>query len=187
MQEELKKIEKGKLFCEYLLQLGIDYAWCIKHKKVFGCDESKQYYERFLSYIGEDYGIGKNLLLQERKGEKRIFLLVVPSWKQVDLNTLRLQFNTKKLEFVPLETMQELLHTEPGNVSIFNLLYDKEKKVHLILDEDLLEYTLLAFHPLYNGMSIFLKPKEVLKFLDCCKSLYTIRSIEEKGYQKCLK
>ncbi len=186
MEEEMRKLEKGKWFCDYLVQLGIQYEWCIRHKKVLGCEESEQYYQRFISYIGDDYCIGKNLLLQERKGEKRIFLLVVPYQKRVDLKELSEQLITKKLEFVSPEKMEELLHTEPGNVSIFNLIYDKEQHVHLVLDEEILQSKLIAFHPLYNGMSVFLKPEEVLKFLDCDQRIYEIDFINEKGYQKCL-
>lgn len=186
MQEELKRIEKGKLFCEYLVQLGVEYAWCIRHKKVMGCSESERYYERFLSYIGEDYCIGKNLLLQERKGEKRIFLLVVPSDKQVDLKDFGRRMETRKLEFVSSEKMEEVLHTEPGNVSVFHLLYDREKQVHLVLDEELCKYSLLAFHPLYNGLSVFLKPEELFKFLDYFQIEYRVDSITGKTYQKCL-
>ena len=69
--------------------------------------------------------------------------------------------------------MKDLLNTEPGNVSLFNIMYDKEKQVNLIIDEDLLTGKSLAFHPLYNGMSVFLKPTECFKFLKlidrkCC-------------------
>lgn len=178
------ELQKGKWLCEYLVGQGIQYEWCIRHKKVLGCEESEQYYQRFLYYIGNDYCVGKNLLLQERKGEKRIFLLIVPSYKQVDLKEVSEQLDTKKLEFVKPEKMEELLHTEPGNVSVFNLIYDIEKQVHLILDEEILLSKLIAFHPLYNGMSIFLKPEEVLKFLDYDQRTYEIDTIKEK--QKCL-
>ncbi len=172
MSEELKEIEKGKTMCEYLSSHGISYEWCIKHKKVSGCFESEVYYKRFSDYIGDDYCIGKNLLVQERKGEKRVFLVIVPSTKKVDLNNLREVLNAKKLEFVKEDKMEEILHTKPGNVSIFNLIYDKENMVNLIIDDDILESNLVAFHPLYNGMSVFLKPSEVLKFLSFCGRCY---------------
>ncbi len=58
--------------------------------------------------------------------------------------------------------------------------------MHLVLDEEILQSELVAFHPLYNGMSIFLKPEEVVKFLNCVNRNYEVCEMKEKGYQKCL-
>ena len=176
----MKKIIKGRTFCDYLEKHDVHYEWCIKHKEVLGCDESSYYYEHYKCYIGDDYCICKNLLLQERKGEKRTFLVVVPSEKQVDLKGLKEQYKTSKLEFVKEEKMQKLLNTAPGNVSIFNLIYDKEKEVNLILDSDLFNSSLLAFHPLYNGMSLFLTGENVFKFLNLCNRDYVVLDIPVK-------
>ncbi len=106
------------------------------------------------------------MVLRERKGEKRYFLIVTEEDKSVDLKKLKEQLGCGKLEFAKEEDLETLLKTYPGNVSIFHLLYETEKKVNLVLDQDLLQYPLLAFHPLYNGMSLFLEPGEVLKFLE---------------------
>lgn len=64
--------------------------------------------------------------------------------------------------------MEKVLHTKHGNVnvSIFNLIYDQKRQVNLVLDAEILHSSLIAFHPLYNGMSVFLKPEGVLKFLE---------------------
>ena len=176
----MRKIIRGRTFCDYLEKHDIHYEWCIKHKEVLGCEESLNYYEHYKCYIGDDYCVCKNLLLQERKGAKRTFLIIVPSEKQVDLKELREQYNTSKLEFVQEERMYELLKTTPGNVSIFNLIYDKEKKVNLVLDSDLFNSSLLAFHPLYNGMSLFLTGENVFKFLNFCDRDYVVSEIPFK-------
>ena len=127
---------------------------------------------------GKIKGLGcKNLFLKERKGEKRTFLVIVPMEKQVDLKELKERLGTSKLEFASSAKMQDLLQTTPGNVSIFNLIFDKDKKVNIVLDQDLFDSKLLAFHPLYNGMSIFLKEKEVRKFLDFCDRDYLVGAV----------
>ena len=168
MEEKMKKIMKGKEFCDYLESQGINYEWCIKHKEVLGCDESSLYYEHYKYYIGDDYCICKNLFLQERKGDKRLFLLIVPNDKNVDLKEVK------------ESVMEQLLHTTPGNVSIFNLIYDKEQKINLILDQDIFDSTLLAFHPLYNGMSLFLDGENIIKFLSFCHREYVISDVPSK-------
>ena len=180
MEEKMKKIMKGKEFCDYLESQGINYEWCIKHKEVLGCDESSLYYEHYKYYIGDDYCICKNLFLQERKGDKRLFLLIVPNDKKVDLKEVKERFNTSKLEFVKESVMEQLLHTTPGNISIFNLIYDKEQKINLILDQDIFDSSLLAFHPLYNGMSLFLDEKNIIEFLSFCHREYIISDVPAK-------
>ena len=147
MKNMMNKIIKGKTFCDYLEDHGIHYEWCIKHKEVSGCEESANYYEHYKYYIGDDYCICKNLLLKERKGQRRTFLVIIPMEKKIDLKALKEKYNTSKLEFVKEEEMKELLNTTPGNVSIFNLIYDKDKKVNLVIDQDIFTNTLLAFHP----------------------------------------
>lgn len=185
----LKKILFAKKFIEHLALEGIEYNYCIKHKEVLGCDQSREYYQRFSYYIGNEseYCICKNLLVQERKGEKRKFLIIVSDEKQVDLKTLKDTYELKKLEFISQEDMEKFLHTEPGNVSLFNLQYDHENKLEVFFDEELLQEKQLAFHPLYNGMSLFLKPQEALKFVDSIGHSYKVISIpkkEEIGYKK---
>lgn len=114
-------------------------------------------------------------------------MIVVSDQKQVDLKELKELYELKKLEFVSSEDMEEILHTEPGNVSLFNLQYDQENKLEVLFDEELLYEKQLAFHPLYNGMSLFLKPEEALKFVNSIEHSYKIITIpkkEEIGYQK---
>ena len=188
-EQRMEKIEKAKSFCKYLEDRKINYDVCIKHKEVLGCDDSAKYYERFSDYLPYDYTICKNLLVRERKGEKRTFLLITDSRKQLDMSGLKEELDCKKLEFVKEEEMQELLNTTPGNISLFNMIYDKNKKVNLVIDEELFYSQSLAFHPLYNGMSMFLKPEECLKFIKSINRDAEIISMpikEEKGYEKSL-
>lgn len=175
-QIKWEKIKEARSFCEYLEEEKIEYQYCIKHPEVLGCDESKRYYQRFRDYIGESYGICKHLVLRERKGEKRYFLIVTDENKSVDLKKLKERLDCGKLEFASKEELETFLKTYPGNVSIFHLLYETEQKVNLVLDQELLEYPSLAFHPLYNGMSVFLEPQEVIKFLQ--KMNRTVEMIE---------
>lgn len=179
-QSTLERIEIAKTFIESLSQKGIHYNYCIKHKEVKGCDESRNYYRRFAYYIGDDYCICKNLLLQERSGDKRKFLVIVKDSKQVDLKTLQAQLDLRKLEFLSAQEMNDILDTTPGNVSIFSLQNDEKHQLEVLIDQEILEETQLAFHPLYNGMSLFLAPYDALKFVDTIQYPYQIVDIPEK-------
>lgn len=180
-EQKLGKIKIGQNFCQELIEDGIDYAWCIKHKEVLGCCESRAYYQRYQEYLGNDYAIGKHLLVHERKGEKRTFLIIVEDEKQVDLKGVREQLECGKLEFCSSEELFGLLHTVPGNVSLFHLKYDTNYRISLIIDSELLNKSLIAFHPLYNGMSLFLTPDDAFKYLEVIGRTATIMDIPSKN------
>ena len=188
--ERYEKIKKAKQFCQFLVDNGISYDFCIKHAEVGSCLESSGYYKRFEEYLGNDYIICKNLLLQERKGDKKKFLLITSSDKKVDLASVKDTLESRKLEFVQEDEMQRLIGTTPGNVSLFSIINDPAEQVNLVIDEELLDSQSLAFHPLYNGMSIFLPPKECFKFLSLVGREPIITSVPAKdadiGYQKLL-
>ncbi len=181
-KEKLKKMKMGQDFCQELEQNGIFYTWCIRHPEVVSCIESRHYYQRYQEYFQTDYSICKHLLVQERKGEKRIFLIVVEDEKEVDLHQMQEVLNCSKLEFVSKEKLESLLHTYSGNISIFHLKYDINHQIKLVMDQDLLHKKLLAFHPLYNGMSVFIEPKYILKYLKIIGCQKKMISIPEKQY-----
>ena len=101
----------------------------------------------------------------------------------------KIDLETKKLEFVNDDGLEELLHTKAGNISIFNMMYDVTKQIELVIDEELLQKDCLVFHPLYNELSIFIKPEECLKFLKLIQreaKIMEIASKEVGSYQKML-
>ena len=178
-KEESYRIEmtkKAVKFCDTLERKGIQYDYCIRHKEATGCVD----YSRWNDYLGDDYAVGKHLLVQERKGEKKKYLVITDSSKQVDLKALKEELDCRKLEFVSPSDMESLINATPGNVSIFNLIYDEKKEIELIIDEDLLEADEIAFHPLYNGMSIFMPLRECFYFLATIGRSAEVMTIPEK-------
>lgn len=186
MQQKIKKIKIGQDFCKELESNDIPYLWCIKHPEVVGCSESRNYYQRYQEYLGSDYSICKHLVVHERKGEKRTFLIIVDDEKSVDLKELKEKIGCSKLEFVSSEELEKLLHTVPGNVSLFHMKFDTDYKVNLIIDQELLEKSLLAFHPLYNGMSLFLTPDSALEYLKKINRIPSIIDIPSKKQEHVL-
>lgn len=176
---ELKKVQVGISFCKYLEKNEIMYDFCIKHPLVTGCDESEKYYKNCSSEIDTSYSICKHLFLKERKGDKK-YLVVVDKEKQVDLKSLREKLECKKLEFASEDELYNSLHTTTGNISIFSIISDKDKKVELIVDKDLAAYPLLAFHPLYQCMTVFLREEAIFKFLKLFSRTAAILEIKKK-------
>lgn len=172
----IEMTQRAVNFCDFLESKGISYDYCFKHPEVSGCVD----YHEFDKYLGDDYFVGKHLLLQERKGDKNKYLVIADSSKKLDFNALREKLDCRKLEFVKEEDMESLIHTTPGNVSIFNMIYDVNKEIQVVIDQDLLNASEVAFHPLYNGMSIFMKPEQCFKFLSFIDREAMVIPIESK-------
>ena len=184
-KEESHRIEmtkKAVKFCDTLERKGIQYDYCIRHKEATGCVD----YSRWNDYLGDDYAVGKHLLVQERKGEKKKYLVITDSSKQVDLKALKEELDCRKLEFVSPSDMESLINATPGNVSIFNMMYDENKEIKLIIDEDLMNASEVAFHPLYNGMSIFMPLSECFNFLATIGRSAEVMAIPVKNEEKVL-
>ena len=62
--------------------------------------------------------------------------------------------------------MEEFLDITPGSVSVMGLMNDRENRVQLLMDRDLLQKEYLGCHPCINTSSIKLTTKDLLeKFL----------------------
>lgn len=59
--------------------------------------------------------------------------------------------------------MEEYLNVIPGSVTVMALMNDKNNKVQLIVDEDVLKSEYSACHPCVNTTSLRLKTKDVFE------------------------
>lgn len=71
------------------------------------------------------------------------------------------------MSFAAAEDMEKYLDIQPGSVSVLGLMNDKENKVQLLIDEDLLKEEYIGCHPCVNTSSLKIKTTDVLiKFLN---------------------
>lgn len=104
----------------------------------------------------------KNLFLCNRQ-ETDFYLLLMPGDKKFKTKELSSQINTARLSFANETHMEELLDITPGSVSVMGLMNDKDNKVQLLIDEDLLAHPYLGCHPCINTSSIRLKTKDLVE------------------------
>lgn len=142
----------------FLDRLGIR-ATTVEHEALFSVEQSQH-------LRGEIPGAHtKNLFLDDRKG--RLFLVVAGEETRVDLKTLHLAIGASgRLSFGKPEAMRAVLGVEPGSVTPFAVINDKESRVSVVIDERLLKQSPLNFHPLVNTMSTRIEPESLLRFLD---------------------
>ena len=106
--------------------------------------------------------ICKNLLLCNRQ-ETVFYLLMIPSWKVFKTSELSKKIGSSRLSFAKPEHMEEFLDITPGSVSILGLMNDKEHRVNLLMDEDVLKGEFIGMHPCINTSSLTLKTADLVE------------------------
>lgn len=105
--------------------------------------------------------ICKNLFLCNRQ-ETAFYLLMMPDDKPFRTKDLSAQIESARLSFAKPEYMEQFLDITPGSVSVMGLMNDKEKRVQLLIDEDVLNSEYVGCHPCINTSSIRLLTKDLV-------------------------
>jgi Ala-tRNA(Pro) deacylase len=121
----------------------------------------------------KDYNSGrcKNIFFRNHKGNRH-YLVILEHLRQLDIHDLEKRLHQGKLSFASDQRLKKYLGLEPGSVSPFGLINDKEKHVCLFIDEKLNESERLAFHPNVNTASIVVSKSDFLKFLEFTGNSY---------------
>lgn len=107
----------------------------------------------------------KSLFLRDAKG-LRHFLIIVRGEKRVDLKALPAVLDSSKLRFGSPERLKQYLGVDPGSVSIFAAVNDKDTTVEIIIDTALWESEAFQFHPLVNTSTLVVSRDNIKRFLD---------------------
>lgn len=112
--------------------------------------------------LGEGVEICKNLFLCNRQ-ETDFYLLLLPGDKPFKTKDLSAQIGSFRLSFAKPEYMEKYLDITPGSVSVMGLMNDREKKVQLLIDKDVLEGEFFACHPCINTSSLRFRTKDLME------------------------
>lgn len=104
----------------------------------------------------------KNLFLCNRQ-KTNFYLLMMPGDKVFKTKELSAQIGSARLSFATAEYMLEYLDIYPGAVSVMGLMNDKENKVQLLIDEDVLKDEFVGCHPCVNTASLKIRTKDILE------------------------
>ena len=95
----------------------------------------------------------KNLLLCNRQCTD-FYLLLIPGNKQFKTSNLSKQIGSSRLSFAGAEYMEQFLDITPGSLSILGLMNDKEHRVQLLIDEEVLHTPWFGCHPCINTSTL---------------------------------
>ena len=108
----------------------------------------------------------KNLFLKDKKGA--LWLVVCLENAQIDLKSLPGKIGSGRISFGKPDLLFEVLGIEPGSVTPFALINDKELRVNVVLDAKMMEHDTVNYHPLENTATTSIKTPDLLKFIRSC-------------------
>ena len=146
------RLDKEIRTYDFLDKLGIEYQR-IDHEAAFTMEVCEE--------IDKTLGatICKNLFLCNRQ-ETDFYLLLMPGDKPFKTKNLSAQIGSARLSFAKPEYMEKYLDITPGSVSVLGLMNDHEKKVQLLIDEDVLKDPYFGCHPCINTSSLKFSTKD---------------------------
>ena len=109
--------------------------------------------------------ICKNLFLCNRQ-QTDFYLLMMPGDKPFKTKFLSAQLGCSRLSFADGGHMRDFLQTIPGSVSALELLFDKDHRVQLVIDRDLMADELISGHPGISTSTLQLKREDILRFVE---------------------
>ena len=140
-------------------KLGIEFS-LFRHPPFFTVDDCREYREHMPG------GHCKCLFLKDKKGN--MVLAAVHEDVRVDLKALAKTLGLGRFSFCNEERMKKVLGVTPGAVTPYALMNaggpDKEA-LTVVVDENLLSFDAVNFHPLHNEATVAVSPDDLLKFV----------------------
>ena len=140
------RLDKEMRVYDLLDSLGVEYER-IDHEPAMTMEICEQ--------IDASLGalICKNLFLCNRQ-QTDFYLLMMPADKPFKTKDLSAQIGSSRLSFATAEFMEEFLDITPGSVSVMGLMNDKDRRVRLLIDADVLKEEYVGCHPCINTSSL---------------------------------
>lgn len=117
--------------------------------------------------------ICKNLFLCNRQ-KTDFYLLMMPGNKPFRTKDLSAQIGSARLSFADEKYMEEFMDLTPGSVTVLGLMNDRDHRVRLLIDREILESEYTGCHPCINTSSLKIRTRDLLeKFLPYIGCSYT--------------
>ena len=107
----------------------------------------------------------KNLFLTNKRGTE-FYLLLLHREKRFVTSEVSKLLGSSRLSFATDEKLAEFLGLSSGSISVTGLINDTEKKVHPVIDADILKEERMLIHPSVNTASLDVKTSDVKRFIE---------------------
>ena len=141
----------------FLDRLGIRHR-TVQHPPLFTVEQSQSLRGQIAG------GHTKNLFLKDKRGA--LFLVTALEEAEIDLKSLHRQLGASgRFSFGSAEQMRATLGVEPGAVTPFGAINDRDRRVVVVLDQALMAHATINAHPLVNTMTTSIARDDLVKFL----------------------
>ena len=104
----------------------------------------------------------KNLLLCNRQ-KTDFYLLLIPGDKAFKTSVFSKLIGSSRLSFADPEFMEAFLDITPGSLSVLGLANDRENRVKLVIDRDVLKGEYIGFHPCINTATVRFTTRDLME------------------------
>jgi Ala-tRNA(Pro) deacylase len=156
---------------ELFAKLSVKFEYH-EHPPVATIEDAKIYWKDLNS------GRCKNIFFRNHKGDRH-YLVILEHLRLLNIHDLELRLKQGKLSFASDQRLKKYLGVEPGSVSPFGLINDKDHHVHLFIDEKLNEFSRLSFHPNINTASLVISKADFIRFLNYTGNSYEFIKLYE--------
>ena len=106
----------------------------------------------------------KNLFLRDKR--EQMWVVTVLEDREVDIRALRPKIDAYgSVSFGSPDRLGRVLGITPGSVSPLAIVHDPEKRVRVVLDEALRDWSHVGVHPLHNEATVRLSVADLGRFL----------------------
>ena len=135
-------------------QFGINYK-LYHHIAVFTVEEANKIDSKIEAFHT------KNLFLTDKKGWHH--LVCIGAHHRLKIKDFARAYGLKDLSFGSMEDLTHELHTTPGSVSVFGMMYQTNTKLYL--DPDIIDQPAIGRHPNDNTSTVVISYGELRNFL----------------------
>lgn len=151
-------MDQYKMVENKLNELEIDFK-IVDHPTAFTTEEADKYIE------GHDGVRTKSMFLTDRK-KKNFYLVILDDYKRLDMERFKDIVGEKKVKMASENSLMEKMKLPAGTVSPFGLLNNEDHDIKFFMDKEIADQEIMTFHPNTNEKTLFLKTKDLFKYLD---------------------
>jgi conserved hypothetical protein len=141
-----KRQEKEKRCYDFLDNIGVEYE-VVDHDEASDMEKCRE----IEGALGVK--ICKNIVLCNRQ-ETVFFLFMMPGDKKYVTKDISKKLEVSRLSFAKENYLKEFLDVTPGSVSVLGLLNDKDNRVDLVIDSDVIKENFIRCHPCVNTSTL---------------------------------
>lgn len=129
------------------------------------------------SFIEGIEGVRTKSMFLTNKKKTAYYLLIMDDQKRLDMSKLKEITGEKRIKMASEDSLMEKMKLPAGVVSIFGLLNNEEKDIHVYFDKEITKEPRMSFHPNVNTKTIFLYTNDIFKYLENIGFNYSVIDI----------